>query len=275
MPAAPAWDFNVPTPVLADLQRTFDENLDGTLYNFLMNKLAETYECIVEFDILNRIISFIPKQSALTQTSVFLSRSNFLNEVSLKESGSEYANCISVSGGDEEVSIGRVNPLGNGLLFDFSYDISQGLLSRELVLALTGFDIDNPLAPIVPNNWKTVFEAQEPLYITAQRAYIDALEALTVASTAKDDTMIVLRSAEESKRIADFGNSAALKTMANNNLATAQGNYNAAVIVYNAAVVTLNSRISAITNIQNLVQFDIFLTPDQLIELSRIVKMAT
>jgi hypothetical protein len=261
MPAAPAWTYNVPTSSLATLQRTFDENLDGTLYNFLMNKLAETYECIVEFDILNRIISFIPKQSALTQTSVFLSRSNFLDEVSLKESGSEYANCISVSGGDEEVSIGRVNPLGNGLLFDFSYDISQGLLSDELVAGL--------------GLWKSKFEEQEPLYILAQRAYIDALEALTVASTAKDDTMIVLRSAEESKRIADFGNSESLKTTANNNLATAQGNYNAAVIVYNAAVITLNNKISDITNIQNLVQFDAFLTPDQPVELSRIVKMAT
>lgn len=275
MPAAPAWDFNVPIPALADLQRTFDENLDGTLYNFLMNKLAETYECIVEFDILNRVISFIPKQSALTQTSVFLSRSNFLNEVSLKESGSEYANCISVSGGDEEVGIGRVNPLGNGLMFDFSYDISQGLLSRGLVLGLTGIDIDNPLAPKVANNWETVFKTQEPLYILAQRAYIVALEALTVASTAKDDTMIVLRSAEESKRIADFGNSASLKATANINLATAQGNYNAAVVAYNAAVVTLNNKISDITDIQELVQFDEFLDKDQLIELSRIVKMAT
>lgn len=275
MPAAPAWNFNVPIPALADLQRTFDENLDGTLYNFLMNKLAETYECIVEFDILNRIISFIPKQSALTQTSVFLSRSNFLNEVSLKESGSEYANCISVSGGDEEVGIGRVNPLGNGLMFDFSYDISQGLLSRGLVLGLTGIDIDNPLAPKVANNWETVFETQEPRYILAQRAYIVALEALTVASTAKDDAMIVLRSAEESKRIAYFGNSASLKATANINLATAQGNYNAAVVAYNAAVVTLNNKISDITDIQDLVQFDEFLDKDQLIELSRIVKMAT
>lgn len=261
MPAAPAWDFNVPTPVLADLQRTFDENLDGTLYNFLMNKLAETYECIVEFDILNRIISFIPKQSALTQTSVFLSRSNFLNEVSLKESGSEYANCISVSGGDEEVSIGRVNPLGNGLLFDFSYDISQGLLSDELVAGL--------------GLWKSKFEEQEPLYILAQRAYIDALEALTVASTAKDDTMIVLRSAEESNRIADFGNSAALKSEANGRLSDAQGYYATALSTYNAAVITLNNKISDIINIQNLVQFDAFLDEDQLIELSRIVKMAT
>jgi hypothetical protein len=255
LPAMPAWAIDTSASGfndIKDIQRTF-EGVEGTIYSFLVNKLSDTYEAIAEFDVLQRKFSLIPRQNALSDTEILLSRMNFLNEVTVQENSDEYANCISVTGGDDETNITRVNPMGNNLLFDFTYDIEQDLLSSGLVSAL--------------GDWKSAFETQEPLYLAKQREYIDKLEEVTQAFAEKSAAEIAFASADESYRVAMAGSDSALQAEALANKNTAQGTLTTKTNAYNSKVNELEVIEGQITDIQALVQFDVFMTNEQITEL--------
>ena len=58
----------------------------------------------------------------------------------MSENSDEYANAIYVTGGDDSVGIGAVNPMGTNVIYNFSYDIASGLMSAGLVEALNGWE---------------------------------------------------------------------------------------------------------------------------------------
>ena len=82
-------------------------------------------------------------------------------------------------------------------------------------------------------------------------------------------SQIVLSAAKETKSAAEAGNDAVLKTQAAAKLVSAQNGYNSALTAYNTANSYLTNAQNSISSIQASVQFDVFLTTEQLKELSR------
>lgn len=258
MPSIPAWNLAAIDPTLAQTQRTFDDE-SGTVYGFLMNKIAETYECIVEYDILTRTITLTSKTAALDNTGIFLSKNNIATGVEYSENADEYANCISVRGGSDDVNIGLVNPMGSSILYNFSYDVSSGLMSDDLIDAL--------------ETWRQAVEDAEDSYYALQLERARAIDDLVNANTDLLTKQSIYRAAVQTYDIARAGGNDVSEALEKVN--TAKANYDAAVIVANqlsAAIASLGNSIAAITA---TLQFDQFMSNDLITELSRCMQMAT
>ena len=278
--AMPAWDIDDSNlssgagKTLADSQRTF-ESADGNIYPFIVNKIAESYECIAEFNILTRKIKFIPKVSALNTTTIFLSRENIADEVEVSENSDEYANAIYVTGGDDSVGIGAVNPMGTNVIYNFSYDIASGLMSAELVEALTGV-----------NGWEDAFTENEASYYAKQQEMYGWYDS---ENTLHQGLVDQLTAAQASEYAANTIQLAAFETLGvkqasgiSSEIIAAQNAYTSANNTY-IALVAATAEIQAdidalsleITAIQESLQFSQFLSPTQLTELSRCLQQAS
>ena len=146
--------------------RTFDVP-DQTVYNFLMTDLEQSYDCLVEFDILSRTINVYDKGNYVHPTSVFLSKQDLISRIELEENCEEVATALTVSGGNN-LNIAYVNPLGTNTIYNFSYFQQNGWMSEELAEALA--------------SWETKTAELEPDYREILTSLIDLQEELAAAS---------------------------------------------------------------------------------------------
>ena len=88
---------------------------------FFLQNIQDAYECIVTFDIMNRVINVYDQANYVHQTGVHLTRDDVINQLHIVEKADNLYTAISVRGADDSVTIGAVNPLGGNTIYDFSY----------------------------------------------------------------------------------------------------------------------------------------------------------
>lgn len=147
---APDWTIAEVDTELTTVYRTFDET-DTSIYNLLMNKVSQTYNCLFSFDTINKTISVHTVDNATTPTDIYLSYDNLLENTNLKPITSELCTALNVLG-SEPLSIRTVNPLGTDTIYDFSYYKNTDWMSGSLVTAVT--------------NWENAVLAAQPTYAT-------------------------------------------------------------------------------------------------------------
>ena len=113
-------------------------------------------------------MSAVAYENATTNTDIFLSFDNLIDNAKVSEKTDEITTCLSVYGGGV-LNIRGVNPLGTDKIYDFSYYSNTEWMSAGLVLAL--------------QNWNTLLDVQQPIYA----------DNLTLLKTYNQE-MIVLRS---------------------------------------------------------------------------------
>jgi hypothetical protein len=140
----PDWSVGKINGGFARKYRSFDI-ANKSIYNFLMNDVEEAYECVFEFDTINKTISAVSVEDATTPTDIYISYDNLIKQISIKESTEELITALSVFGGNG-LDINDVNPLGHNTLYDFTYfktlDSSGSPLWMEesLVTAITNWE---------------------------------------------------------------------------------------------------------------------------------------
>ncbi|MGN0629061.1 MAG: hypothetical protein ACI4IW_05490 [Oscillospiraceae bacterium] len=142
----PTWKIGYVSTELMSKYRTFDIP-DSTLYDFMMNSVSQTYECIFRFDNVNRVINAYSIDEATKNSDVFIGYGNFLKSEKIEEVSDELTNVMSCYGGDG-VNIASVNPLGSVYLYDFSH--FKHMMSDSLKGAL--------------EKWETLYEVQRENY---------------------------------------------------------------------------------------------------------------
>lgn len=162
----PKWKAGEIDDAVKTRYRTFDVP-DQTVYNFLMTDLEQSYDCLVEFDILNRSINVYDKGNYVHPTSVFLSRQDLISRIELEENCEEIATALTVSGGNN-LNIAYVNPLGTNTVYNFSYFQQNGWMSQELTEALA--------------DWEEKITELEPDYQEVLASLIDLQEELAAAN---------------------------------------------------------------------------------------------
>ena len=93
MKRLPSWRLDtdgIPAAVAAR-SRTFDTT-DQTVYAFLMTELEEAYECLFEFDILNRVIRVYDRYQYDNRTDICLSTEDVLQGLTLRTKSDEIQN---------------------------------------------------------------------------------------------------------------------------------------------------------------------------------------
>lgn len=128
----PAWHVGYVSADLMSKYRTFDVP-DSTLYDFLMNDVAQTYECIFRFDTIDKTINAYAVSDFTKTSDIFIGYESFLKSSKVEEISDEITTVMSCYGGDG-VNIASVNPLGSVFLYDFSH--FKSMMSDSLRAAI-------------------------------------------------------------------------------------------------------------------------------------------
>ena len=133
MKRLPSWrlDTDGIPPAVAARSRTFDTT-DQTVYAFLMTELEEAYECLFEFDILNRVIRVYDRYQYDNRTDICLSTEDVLQGLTLRTKSDEIKTALLVKGGNG-LDILSVNPLGTNLIYNFSYYATEEWMDAALI----------------------------------------------------------------------------------------------------------------------------------------------
>lgn len=134
--SVPKWtyDFRDIDSAVADKYRTFEDvDTDENILAFMQREVQEAYECIFDFDIINRQVAVYDQASFATETNIHLTLDGLINELDISENSDDIYTALSVFGDSDDVSINGVNPLGTNIIYNFDYYIpwmSAALQSR-------------------------------------------------------------------------------------------------------------------------------------------------
>lgn len=158
----PDWSILNVDASIAVKYRTFDIT-DSTVYKFLMTDVEEAYECVFEFDTVNKTISAYDRATATTNTDIYMSYQNLIKNIKLEEIYDEMVTSLEVSGAGD-LSINQVNPLGNDKIYNFTHYKSTEWMSQDLMDAITA--------------WEVLVTANQPVYASTLTDLLDNNEIL-------------------------------------------------------------------------------------------------
>ena len=134
--------FNDPDMENAEFETRYFDVSEQTLYNFLANDVANSYECIFEFDSYNKTISAVAHKNVGQNTGIFLSHDNLILTQGLETDSSEIVTALACIGGNN-LDISRANPNGTKYLYDYSYYKNTKYISETLKDRLDAYDMAN------------------------------------------------------------------------------------------------------------------------------------
>ena len=134
--------FNDPDMENAEFETRYFDVSEQTLYNFLANDVANSYECIFEFDSYNKTISAVAHKNVGQNAGIFLSHDNLILTQGLETDSSEIVTALACIGGNN-LDISRANPNGTKYLYDYSYYKNTKYISGTLKNRLDAYDVAN------------------------------------------------------------------------------------------------------------------------------------
>lgn len=166
----PTWKIGYVSSELMSKYRTFDIP-DSTLYDFLMNEVSQTYECMFTFDTIKKEINAYTIEDITKASDIFIGYGSYLKSETVREVSDEMTTVMSCYGGDG-VNIASVNPLGSVYLYNF--DHFKHMMTDELRDALEQWE--NRYAELQVNYSELLAELKETnsKLITAQANLKDA-----------------------------------------------------------------------------------------------------
>ena len=252
---APNWTVGSIDTSLLIKYRTFNIS-DSTVYNVLTSDVANAFECIFVFNSVTREVSAISYENATTQTDIFLSFDNLIDNASVSEKTDEITTCLSVYGGGT-LNIRGVNPLGTDKIYDFSYYSNTDWMSAGLVLAL--------------QNWNSLLDVQQPIYadnLTLLKTYNQEIIDLRSTLTQLNSDYLSLEGVKKLR--VQTGESL---TTINAELASKQLEIDAQQVLINNKQLQIDSITLDLQTINTLVGFDNVsnFSPSQLLELNNFI----
>ena len=149
MDLMPNWSVGNVASTIINKYRTFDVSNDS-LYNFMIDTVQEAYNCIFEFDTLNRTVNVRDASVDAAQRQVFISRENLAKDINVEENIEDLVTRLDVSGADG-VDIRDVNPTGTNQIINLDYFMTEKNFTPELIAKY--------------NAWKQLIEDnKEPFY---------------------------------------------------------------------------------------------------------------
>jgi len=117
----PLWQPGHIDESVASRYRTFNDiSVDSNCLSFLMEQVQDAYECIIVFDIINRLVNVYDQASYVHTSNIYLSNNDLIDSATVSENADDLYTAISVTGGDD-VLISAINPLGTNTIYNFSY----------------------------------------------------------------------------------------------------------------------------------------------------------
>ena len=135
----PDWMIGTIDETVAARYRTFDY-VEESAYSFLMDDAEKTYECIFDFDYLNRTVSVYDMDRLVEPTDLFLSYDNFVQNIKKKSLSDEVVTALQVQGDSESVNIRSMNPIGGDVIYNFAPFKSTDWMTQNLIDAIDAWE---------------------------------------------------------------------------------------------------------------------------------------
>lgn len=123
MDTIPLWSVGHVDDTIAERWRTF-EDVDVSLncLSFLIDSVQDAYECIILFDVVNRIVNVYDQDSYIVRTNIHLTQDDLIGAVDIQENADDLYTAMSVFG-DDSLTIAAINPVGTTVIYNFDYYI--------------------------------------------------------------------------------------------------------------------------------------------------------
>lgn len=129
----PLWTVGFVDDSLKSTRRTFEDvDTDTNVLSFLLNDMQDAYECIFEFDIINRIVNAYSRDNFVKQTDIHITSNDLVSELEISENSDEIYTALTALG-DDDIGLQLANPLGGNTIYNFNYYLnwmSDGLRNR-------------------------------------------------------------------------------------------------------------------------------------------------
>lgn len=138
---APGWEIEYVDSALESRYRSL-EIVKQTLLDVLYSAASEAYQCIFNFDFLNRKIS-VDAISTLVETDtnktdIYLSFDNLIDGISIRESADDIKTKLYVYG--QDLDIRQVNPCGTAYIIDLDYYKNTDWMEQDLIDAVNAWE---------------------------------------------------------------------------------------------------------------------------------------
>lgn len=155
----PLWKIDDVNLDVAEKWRTFEDvSVDANALSFLLEDMQDAYECIFEFDTINRYINVYDQNYFVEQTDIHITKDDLIESIEINENSDDLYTAISVQG-DDYLNISPVNPLGGNVIYNFDYylDWMSPSLSKKV------------------KAWKSLVKSKEATYYELNRQYYNKL----------------------------------------------------------------------------------------------------
>ena len=132
----------------------YQESVSSNWYDYIMNEIADQFECYPIFDSYNKLINLYDETELGDNLQLMLSYDNYLKS---KEKTTDTEDIVTrlVLSGNDELSVVGCNPTGYRYIEDFSYFMEEGEMSVELINAL---NVYNNITKERIKTWNTLRE---------------------------------------------------------------------------------------------------------------------
>lgn len=155
----PLWKIDSVNLDVAAKWRTFEDvNIEANALSFLLEDMQDAYECIFEFDTINRYINVYDQNYFVEQTNIHITKDDLIESIEINENSDDLYTAISVQG-DDNLNISPVNPLGGNVIYNFDYYI----------------DWMSPSLAAKVKSWKNLVKSKEATYYELNRQYYNRL----------------------------------------------------------------------------------------------------
>ena len=159
----PVWKIGDVNGDIAEKHRTFEDiPADQNALSFLLEDIQDAYECIVEFDCVNRLIHVYDQANYVRQTQIHLTKDDLINSIEITEGSDDLYTAINVQG-DANLNISPVNPLGTNVMYNFRYYL----------------DWMTPALADKVRTWQELVASKEPEYYDLNLEYYTKLTDLS------------------------------------------------------------------------------------------------
>lgn len=121
METVPMWTIGEVDSNVANKHRTFtDVSVELNSLAFLQENMQDAYECIVEFDCVNRRVNVYDQNNYVKETQIHLTKDDLIDTLNISNGSEDLYTALNVQG-DDNLNISPVNPMGTNVIYNFTY----------------------------------------------------------------------------------------------------------------------------------------------------------
>lgn len=257
----PSWSVGEIDSSLIGKYRTFEVSGEN-VYNFIKSTVQQSYNCIFDFDTLNRKINVKDVSSHVKTNPIYISLSNLAKSIEVEEDTESIVTRLDVNGADG-VNIRDVNPSGTNTIINLDYYMTQDNFDQPLIDKYYAWKDTYARYQLPYYNLSIEYSLQMMRKVTAEAQLTDLKGELTSLENIQATTIQAI--ARNIKSQSDLN-------AVNNDIANKNNEIFAKQNEINNISTYLDSIISEMKSINDMTNFQRYFTESEYILLDRFIK---